>query len=176
MGSKNYLSNIKTSSKNSKMEKLSVLLLVMSSCLQNKILMLISIPNLLKKQVKLNSISVNMKMYLKLTKMERTFYSADWQVLKFQRRKQPFKSTSVERDLNQDSKNTKLNSNKKKMNNLLMRKKETNNKKEKISRMKKRKNKNKNKNKKNNNKLHQQKRTQNQTKTTIKNHKNNLKK
>lgn len=172
MDSKNYLSNIKTSSNNSKMEKLSVLLLVMSSCLQNKILMPISIPNLLKKQVKLNSILVNMKMYLKLTKMERTFYSADWQVLKFQRRKQPFKSTSVERDLNQDSKNTKLNLNKKKMNNLLMRKKKTNNKKEKISRMKKR----NNKNKKNNNKLHQQKRTQNQTKTTIKNHKNNLKK
>ena len=156
------------------MVKLSVLLLAMSSCHLNKILMLISIPNLLKKQVKLNSISLNTKMYLKHTRMERTFYSADWQVLKFQKRKQPLKNTSMEKDLNQDSKNTRLNSNKKKMKNLSMRKK--NKKKEKTSNKKKIcKNKNKCKNKRNNKKPHQQKRTQNLTKITTKNHNNNIK-
>lgn len=133
MDSKNCLINIKASSNNLKMEKSNVFLLAMSSCLLNKILMPISIPNLLKKQLKLNSISLNMRTYSKLTKMERTFYSADWQVPKSQKRKQPLKNTSMERNSKQDSNNTRLNSNKK-TKNLSMGK--MNKKKEKTSREK----------------------------------------
>lgn len=135
------------------MERLNVFWLVISSCHQNKILMLISIPNLIKKQLKLNLISVNMKVYFRLIKMERTFYFVDWQALKYQRRKQPLKNMSMERDSKPDSKNIKLNWSKKKMKNSLTNKK-TNKKKERTFKTNKKHHKNK---KNNNNKPHQQK-------------------